>query len=231
MRNLIGKKNVNKQELIYNLNPHSPIVEAYRNLRTNLNYLSPDKELKKISFTSSEPGDGKSLTITNLAISMANNGQKVILIDGDLRRPKVHTQLNVTSFDGVSDILSGKISFDEALRDNEVDNLYVIPSGAIPPNPSELISSQKMSELLDKAAEKADIVLVDAPPVGISDSAIIGNKVDGTIIVVHSHKTKEEQIKDAKMRLKKSNSNILGTVLNMHPIEENNKYYGGYYTQ
>ncbi len=229
MRRLIGKKNVNKQELIYNLNPHSPVVEAYRNLRTNLNFLSPDKKLNSISFTSSEPGDGKSLTITNLAISMANNGQKVILIDGDLRRPKIHTQLNVTSFDGVSDILSGKITFDEALRDNEVENLYIIPSGSIPPNPSELIASKKMSELIEKATQNADIVLIDAPPVAISDSAIIGNKVDGTIIVVNSHKTKEEQIKESKERLKKANINILGTILNFHPSKNSSGYYGGYY--
>ena len=229
MKNIVGKKNLDKKELIFNISSYSPIVEAYRNLRSNLNFLSPDKDLKSISFTSCEPGDGKTLTTINLAISMANNNQKVILIDGDLRRPKLHSILNLTSFDGLSDVLSGDCRLDEAIRKHEVDNLLVIPAGSIPPNPSELISSKKMRDLIEKAKDKADIVLIDSPPISLSDSAILGNIVDGSILVVQSHYTKENQVREAIDRLTKANSKILGTVLNFHPIKKLDGYYGDYY--
>ncbi|MGM0421035.1 MAG: CpsD/CapB family tyrosine-protein kinase [Bacillota bacterium] len=229
MKSKVGKKNLSNFALLYNLDAKSPIVEAYRNLRTNLNYISPDYELKTIAFSSVEPGDGKSLSITNLAISMANNGQKVILIDSDMRRPKIHRMLNLTSFDGLSNILSGEITLEDALKSNEVKNLSVITSGTIPPNPSELISSEKMSQLLKEAGQLADVVLVDSPPVAISDAAILGNKVDGFLMVVNSHNTKERQIVEAIERLEKSNTNIIGSILNFHPYKKYD-YYGEYYT-
>jgi len=224
-------KKYKEQALLYNLEPKSPLVEAYRNMRANLNFLSPDRKLTKISFTSTDIGDGKTMTLCNLAIIMARNEQQVLIIDADLRRPKIHKYLNLTNHQGLTDVLTDRVSLEEAIREGAQECLKILPSGTLPPNPAELLASRKMSELLDKAGEEAEIVLIDSPIITISDAAILGNKADGVIFVVQSHESKEEQVREAQERLERANANILGTVLNLHPISKDGKYYNYYYPE
>ncbi|MBM7622988.1 CpsD/CapB family tyrosine-protein kinase [Sporohalobacter salinus] len=214
------------EELIVNREPKSPVSEAYRELRTNLSYLNPDDPLTKIAITSSGTQEGKSLTLANLAITLANNEQDVIIIDADLRKPRQHEIYNLPKHKGLSDILIGEISFLEGVQKTEINRVKLISTGFIPPNPSELISSNKMEEVINKAEEKADFVLVDTPPVlPVTDAAILANKLDGTLLVVASHETEEEMLDRTKEKLEKANVNIIGVVLNKYPIETETDYY------
>jgi capsular exopolysaccharide synthesis family protein len=218
------------QELVVKNNPKSPISEAYRTLRTNLRFLSPDEPLQTISMTSSAPSEGKSITIANLAVSMAQDGQKVIIVDTDLRKPMQHRFFKMTNFSGLSNILTGEIELEEGLRETGIEGLKIITSGTMPPNPSELLGSKRMEEVINKLEEEADYILVDSPPViAVSDPIILSNKVDGVILVVASQETEEEALVKAKDMLEKVQANIIGTVLTKYPVQEASGYYSGYY--
>lgn len=218
------------EELITKNHPKSSVAEAYRKIRTNISFLSPDKPLKTIAVTSSGPKEGKSVTLVNLGISMAQNGQKVIIIDADLRKPMQHRFFEMTNFEGLSTILSNEISFEEGLRETGIENLKLISTGVTPPNPAELLASKKMENVLAKAREAADVVLIDTPPaIAVTDAALLGNKVDGVIIVVASHQTHEEMLKKTQEVLLKARANIIGTILTKYPAHEEGSYYYHYY--
>ncbi len=216
-------------EIVVREHPRSPVAEAYRSLRTNLNFISPDKPLKSIIITSCEAGAGKSMTTANLAVSMANNGQKVILIDADMRKPMVHRFFELANYEGLSNVLTGEIDFEEGIKETDVEGLQLLTSGILPPNPAELLGSRKMEAIIKKAAELADIVLIDTPPVVlVTDPVILGNKVDGVIIVVDSHNTQNEMLVKAKEQLDRTQANILGAVLNRYPAQKGSSYYYKY---
>ncbi|WP_084804339.1 CpsD/CapB family tyrosine-protein kinase [Halonatronum saccharophilum] len=237
MFNLFKKKNDSRQnlrtrnnELIVHHNPKSPASEAYRSIRTNISFLSPDNPLKKILLTSSGPSEGKSLTVANLAISMAQNGKKVIIIDADMRKPMQHKFYNLTNFEGLSNILTGDISFEEGIKDTDIDNLRVITTGTTPPNPAELLNSKRMDDLIDKAEEEADILFIDTPPViAVTDAAVLSSKVDGTIIVVASHQAQEQMVAQAKDLLDKARANLIGVVMTKCPVKDSSNQYYYYY--
>jgi len=217
-------------ELIVLNNPKSPVTEAYRSIRTNLNFMSPDKPLKTLVITSSAAAEGKSLTLVNLALSIAQNGKKVIIIDADLRKPMQHKFFEMTNFNGLSSILTGEISFDEALRETSVEGVSLISTGVIPPNPAELLASRKMEEILKRAHEEADMVLIDTPPViAVTDASILANKVDGVILVVASHQTHDQILVKSREILERAQANIVGVVLNKYPVHHENQYYHYYY--
>ena len=208
--------------------PKSIAAESYRTLRTNIQYSSFDKEYKVIVITSSEPGEGKSTTAGNLALCMAQGDKKVILVDCDLRRPSIHKKFKVSNLAGLSDVIIGKSDLSKVMhRYNK--NLVLLTSGKIPPNPSEMLSSKSMENLLEKLRENFDYVILDTPPVqAVTDSQILSTKADGTILVVRAGKTKKESIKNAIDLLNKVNAHVIGTVLN--GIDANrNKYYYYYY--
>ncbi|MEC9488875.1 MAG: CpsD/CapB family tyrosine-protein kinase [Halanaerobium sp.] len=217
-------------ELITRTHPKSSVSEAYRRIRTNISFLSPDKPLKAIALTSCGAKEGKSLTTVNLAISMAQNGKKVIIIDADLRKPMQHRFFEMTNFNGLSSILTGEIEFAEGLRETGIDNLWLISTGITPPNPAELLASRKMEETLAEAKEFADYILIDTPPaIAVTDAALLGNKVDGVIIVVASHETHEEMLQKSQEVLEKARANIIGTILNKYPVHTESSYYYQYY--
>lgn len=216
-------------ELIVAHSPKSPAAEAYRDLRTNISYLSPDEPLTRIAVTSSGPREGKSLTVANLAISMAQNNQQVIIIDADLRKPMQHKFYDLPNFEGLSSILTGELDFEAGLKETGIDNLQLISTGHVPPNPAELLGSDKMSEVIKQAEAEADLVLVDTPPaIAVTDAAVLANKLDGILLVVASHETEQEMLARAKEKLEKAQANIIGTVLNKHPV--NSDGYGYYYS-
>lgn len=205
--------------------PKSIAAESYRTLRTNIQYSSFDKEYKTIVVTSSEQGEGKSTTAGNLALSMAQGEKKVILIDCDLRKPSLHKKFQISNLVGLSDVIVGKSDLASAVhRYNK--NLVILPSGKIPPNPSEMLSSKTMTKLLETLKEGFDYIIIDTPPVqAVTDSQILSVKADGTILVVKSERTKKESVQNAIDLLKKVNANIIGTVLNGIDASRNKYYY------
>jgi capsular exopolysaccharide synthesis family protein len=205
--------------------PKSIAAESYRTLRTNIQYSSFDKEYKVIMVTSSEPGEGKSTIAGNLALSFAQDGKRVLLIDCDLRKPSLHKKFKISNLVGLSDVLIGKEDLKTALhRYNE--NLVVLTSGKIPPNPSEMLSSKTMSMLLEELKGVFDCVILDTPPVqAVTDSQILSTKADGTILVIRAERTKRDSVQNALGLLKKVNANIIGTVLNGVDSGRNKYYY------
>lgn len=216
---------MDKSKVISELNPKSPVAEAFRILRTNLQFTAIDKPFKTILVTSASPSEGKSSTVANLGTVLAQAGHKVIIVDCDLRKASQHVHFGLPNNSGLTNILVGGMELGLVLRDTNQPNLKVITSGPIPPNPAELLGSTKTKELLEKLTTLADIVLVDSPPVlAVADAPILSAMVDGTLMVIRSAKTKIEAVKQAKDRLEKANSRIIGAVLNA--VES---AHGGYY--
>ena len=224
---------IDKKYLIAHTNPKSPISEAYRVLRTNIQFSSVDKPLKTFVVTSSGPSEGKTTTIVNLAITFAQSGNRVLLIDADLRKPRIHKIFNLLSNVGVTNILAmqDQSGYKQYVHSFELENLYILSSGPTPPNPSELLNSCSMKNLLSKVREDYDIILMDAPPVGsVTDAAILSTLVDGTILVAASGQVEIQALKRAKELLEKVNANILGVVLNkLDKKAKGNDYYYYYY--
>ena len=205
-------------------NPKSVAAEAYRSLRTNIQYSSFDKEYKTILVTSSNPGEGKSTTAGNLALTLAEGEAKVLLVDCDMRKPAMHKNFRVTNTYGISDVLlQRKKVMEVAHRYNE--NLYIITAGKIPPNPAEMLASNAMTLFLKEMKEHFDYVVLDTPPVqAVADAQILSTKVDGALFVVRAGVTKKDEVQNSIATLKKVNANIIGTVL--HAVENSrNKYY------
>jgi capsular exopolysaccharide synthesis family protein len=218
-----------QRKLIVHEDPKSPISEAYRTLRTNLQFAKVDSELRTIMFTSSGPAEGKSTTIANIAVALAQSGRSIILVDCDLRKPVQHRIFGKRN-KGVTNILVDDSPAKAFLQETEIDNLRILPSGPIPPNPSELLSSSKMVELFTELKELADIVLIDAPPtIAVTDAAVMATNVDGIVLVIDSTSVRPEMAQKAKDLLVKANGHILGAILNRVEIEEEHSYYYYYY--
>lgn len=213
--------------LITHLDPKSPVSEAYRTFRTNLQFSKIEKSLKTILITSSGPKEGKSTTSANLAIAMAQSGKRVVLIDADLRRPVVHSIFGIDKDNGITNYLMNDVSYEKMIKKSIMDNLFIIPSGVLPPNPSELLSSHRMEELIVKLKNDFDIVIFDTPPViAVTDAAILGTKVDGCILVVSSGKTNFDAVARAKVLMENVGARMLGALLNGVEI---GGMYGTYY--
>lgn len=220
---------LNRRKLIAKYDPKSPISEQYRNIRTNILYSSIDEEIRSILVTSSGPGEGKSTTAANLAIVFAQQGKTVLLVDADLRKPTVHYTFNLNNTAGLTSILTNQMELMEVVHQYDEKNLYVLPSGPIPPNPSELLGSKAMNLFLEKALEEFDIVLFDTPPVlAVTDAQVLANLCHGSILVVSSGKTDKEAAVKTKEQLDSSTGKILGVVLNnKKPDKKGNYYYYG----
>lgn len=218
-----------QRKLIVHEDPKSPISEAYRTLRTNLQFAKINSELRTIMFTSSGPAEGKSTTIANVAVALAQSGRSIILVDCDLRKPVQHRIFGKRN-KGVTNILVDDSSVEAFLQETEIDNLRILPSGPIPPNPSELLSSTKMAELLNELKGMADLILIDAPPtIAVTDAAVMAVKVDGIVLVIDSTSVRPEMAQKAKELLVKANGHILGAILNRVEIEDEHAYYYYYY--
>ena len=202
--------------LVTILNPRSPISEAYRTLRTNLDFSSLDKPICSMVVTSAAPEEGKSTTLANLAVTMAQSGKRVILVDCDLRRPSLHHIFNARSTVGFTDMMrDDALMAKPPLQETNVANLRLLTSGTIPPNPSELLASRRMGDLIAALQQQADILLFDAPPiVAVTDAAVLASKVDAVLLVISAGKTKRDHARKAKALLEKVNARLIGTVLN-----------------
>lgn len=212
--------------------PKSPVAEAYRGIRTSIEFSNLDKELKVINVTSSMQNEGKSTVMANLAVSFANLDKKVLIMEGDLRNPSVHRMFNISNINGLTDILVNNKSFLDCVYCTDVKNLHVLTCGPIPPNPSEMLSSNKIRQFVDSLRDYYDYIFIDAPPIGIvTDAGIISTYTDGCIFVVGAGEADAEMAKVSKDRLEKVGANILGVVLNKFEASGANGYYNYYYEE
>ena len=210
--------------------PRDPVSEAYRVIRTNLSFSTVDDNLNNMLVTSSTPSEGKSTTAANLAIVMAQTGKRVILVDADLRRPVQHKIFDIPNNRGLTTaILDTETNINDHLNDSEIDNLRIMSSGPIPPNPSELLSSQRMEQLLNILREHSDFVIFDTPPVlTVTDSTILATKVGGTLLVVDTGSTRLSTLAQAYELLHNSGGHVYGVVLNRLKSSRRG-YYSNYY--
>lgn len=206
--------------------PKSPIAEQFRTIRTNIQFSSVDEELQTMIVTSSGPAEGKSTTTANLAVVFAQQGKRVLLIDADLRKPTVHYTFRTENHIGLSNVLTRQSSLEEAVTVTAQDKLWVLPSGPIPPNPSELLGSKGMKTLLEQAKEEYDVIILDTPPVlAVTDAQVLANLADGVVLVVSSGKTETDAAKKAKELLESAKAKILGVVLNNKKVQDSQYYY------
>ena len=205
-----------KESPITLTDPRSPTAEAYRTLRTNVNYASVDKPLRTLMVTSAEPGEGKSTTVCNLGVVLAQNGTKVIITDCDLRHPRVHKYFGLTNRQGLSALFMKTSDVSTGIRQKtEVENLTVVTTGLLPPNPAELLGSQKMQRIVDSMHQAADLVLLDTPPIlAVTDAAVLAPTVDGVLLVVRPGKTRVSALRLTLEQLQQVNAHVLGIVLN-----------------
>ncbi len=222
------------KNLITQIEPRSPISEAFRALRTNIQYASVDRPIHKLLITSPTPQDGKSTVVLNLGVVVTQSGRKVTVVDADMRRPSLHRKLKMANRIGLSDLfVRDEVHLDGAVRETIVPGMRMITSGGLPPNPSELVGSEKMIRVLRDIRSEADMVIIDTPPVmAVTDAAALAPKMDGVIIVVRPGATKLAQTRHTVETLRRGGANILGVVLNDidHKRSRYMYYYQGYYT-
>ncbi|WP_018504682.1 polysaccharide biosynthesis tyrosine autokinase [Parafrankia discariae] len=224
-----------RRPLILHTGPHTPRAESFRQLRTNLQFVDVDTAPRSILVSSSVPGEGKTSTVCNLSITLAQGGARVCLVEGDLRRPSFGEYLGIESAAGLTSVLIGAADLDDVLQpwgEGRVGDgrIEVLPSGPIPPNPSELLGSRNMSDLIEVLYSRFDIVLIDAPPLlPVTDAAVLSTRVDGTLLVARVGRTRREQLRRAAEALRAVDARMIGTVLNMVPMKGLNAHYYGRY--
>jgi succinoglycan biosynthesis transport protein ExoP len=215
-------------ELVTFGHPKSMLSEAYRNIRTSILLSFSERPPKRIAISSPNPAEGKTTTVINTAIALSQTGAQVIVIDSDMRKPRVHKIFNEENGAGLSNFLSGNAELGSVIKKTEIPNLYYIPAGPIPPNPSELIGSKLFKTMMETLGQRFDHIVLDSPPVlGFADSIILSTSVDGVILVVLGGKTPRETLQRAKEVLSQVNAKILGVVINRINIQRSD--YGYYY--
>lgn len=227
-----------KKELITQRNPKSPISEMFRTLRTNIQFMNAQKNLKTILVTSTIPGEGKSWTSSNLAITFAQTGKKVLLIDADMRKGRIAQLFQVNRVPGLSNLLSGidekGINEDidplKYVNKTEIENLFVVSSGNVPPNPAELLETEKTIEILERYKEVFDVIILDGTPgILVTDAIILSRIVDTTLLVASYKSTQKDDILKVKKSIENVGGKIAGVILNKTPIKANQYNYSYYY--
>jgi capsular exopolysaccharide synthesis family protein len=217
-----------KEELYVAKQPRSPVSEAFRALRTNLEFAGVDKPIRSILVTSSGPNEGKTTIAANLAAIIAQGGKRVILLDADLRKPRIHRILGVPNRVGLSDVFRGHLDIQSAIHSFDgSEGMSVITSGSLPPNPAELLGSAKMLQILEELKGQADVVVIDCPPSLVADAQVLAAKVDAVLLVIQPGHTHIDSAKATLEQLGRADAKVVGAVLNKIP-RERGYYYGGY---
>lgn len=215
--------------LISHSDSKSPISEAYRTIRTNIQYFDITDRVQTILLTSPGPKEGKSTTVSNLAVTLSQQGVKTLIVDADLRKPVMARTFHISKTPGLTEILTGQASLSMCIAESGIDNLYLLPSGTIPPNPSELLSSTKMTELMELLKEAFQVILLDSPPVlAVTDASILAQKTDAVVLVVRSEVTEEDAAAMAGHHLEHVKARVIGVVINDFDLETS-YYRKGYY--
>jgi len=220
-----------REQLVTAHTSFSPLTEAYRGLRTNIQFMGVDQPAKSILITSSNPREGKSLTVANLGVAMAQAFLKTILVDTDLRQPSLHKIFGLSNQKGITDLIcTPELQVEDCLQDTGIENLYVITSGPLPPNPSEMLGSRRMVTLLQQLKERADVVIFDSPPVlAVTDAVAFSKQVDSVILVIQAKRTRRSMAHQAVKRLRQVGANLMGAVLNQASRGESHYYYAQNY--
>ncbi len=231
----ISRFDTSESELVAHVQPRTPVAEAFRSIRTNIQFASVDKPPRVILVTSPSPSDGKSTVAANLAVVLAQSNKKVILIDTDLRRPRVHKLLNLANRHGLTELfVQQEISLDGINQDAGVSNLAIMPSGGLPPKPSELLGSERMTTIIKALLEEYDTVVIDSPPIlAVTDASVLVQRVDGVMLVVKPGQTKLAALRQSAEQLRRVGANALGVVINGVELKRSRYYYyyqyRGYY--
>lgn len=223
------RRSTNNNRLVVAINPNSPISEAYRTLRTNIQFSSVDRSIQILMVASAQAGEGKSTVISNLAIAYAQEGKRVLLIDTDLRKPSLYRIFSLTNHCGLSNLLSDQSNLQEVIKESYISNLSLITSGPTPPHPAEMLGSLKMKKLLEELQEQYDMILLDTPPLlAVTDGLIVSSLCDGVVLVIHAGKVKKAYVRKAKEKLDYVQANIVGAVFNQMQRKDAvyMKYYG-----
>ena len=219
-----------ESRMLTRLSPRAPETEAYRMLTTNIQFAEVDEPIHTLLITSSAPGEGKTITATNLSVVMAQGGKKTLLVDTDLRKPTVHRLFRLEREPGLTDFLLGKVESQEIIKNSQVENLSVITSGATPPNAPQLLASQKMKDFIKELKEQFEIILFDSPPaIVVTDPAILGKELDAICLVVEAERTDKDAALKAKELLTTANANLLGVIFNKIDVRKGYGYYYYYY--
>ncbi|MGG0185073.1 CpsD/CapB family tyrosine-protein kinase [Bacillus rhizoplanae] len=230
LKGLFQKNNNHRQrrQLIAYNQPKSPVAEQFRNIRTNIEFAAIDTNIHSLMVTSPNQSEGKTTTTGNMAVVFAQQGKSVLLVDADLRKPALHQMFQVDNIFGLTNILTHGESFEKCVQTTNVENLYFLPCGPIPPNPAELLGSKAMKEFLGQAYNMYDLVIFDLPPVlPVSDAQIMANQCDASLLVVRSAHTEKEAALKAKRLLEAAKGKLLGVVLNDREREQSLHYYYG----
>ena len=218
-----------KAIISYN-DPKSVISEQYRAIRTNIEYSNVDQNTKTILVTSSDKNEGKTTTVSNLAVSFANLNKKVLLIDCDLRNASIHKMFKINNIYGLTDILAKDRAVDKCIQETELRNLYLLTAGATPPNPAEILSSEKMKNLIEDLKNIYDYIFIDTPPIGlVTDAGVLSSFTDGVVLVVKSESVEKKYLEETKKKLDAVDARILGAILNSYKSEQKDYNYYSYY--
>lgn len=219
-----------KNNIISYSQPKSIIAEEFRAIRTNIQYSNLDKNIKTIAITSTTKNEGKTTVTTNLAVNFSRiENKKVLIIDCDLRNPSVYKEFGISNSNGLTDLLIEDKNISNYIKKTDIDNLNILTAGPVPPNPSEMLASNKMKKLIESISEEYDYVFLDTPPIGmVTDAGILASSIDGTVIVARSEFIDIKDLQDTKKKLVSVNANILGVVLNGKKVEKDSYYYSYY---
>lgn len=220
-------KNSERPGLVVVNKPTSVVSEQFRTIRTNIQFSMVDETIRSIVVTSAGPASGKSTVASNLAATFASEDKRILLVDSDLRKPTVHKTFKVRNNDGLTTLLTDKTTdLEEVIYSTHTDGLFILTSGAIPPNPAELLSSNRMEEVKQEMLEHFDMVIFDTPPVlAVTDSQVLSTKVDGVLFVIPQGQANKDELHKSKDMLEKVNANILGAVMNRVNKSDDNYYY------
>ncbi|CEG22100.1 Tyrosine-protein kinase YwqD [Planococcus massiliensis] len=223
-----SKKKIDRtgRKLVAYTMPKSFVSEQFRNVRTNIHFSTPDKEIRSLAITSAAPGEGKSTAAANLAVVFAQEGKKVLLIDGDMRKPTMHHTFEIRNTVGLSSVLTRRLPVEAAIKKGPISGLHLLTCGPIPPNPAELLASETMAQLIQHLGKSYDLVIFDSPPIlSVADGKLIADHCEGTVLIINSGTTEKRGALKAKEMIEMTSSKLLGIVLNNFTSTKETYYY------
>jgi capsular exopolysaccharide synthesis family protein len=226
----LPKDDVGARDLYVHQHPTSRVAECCRSLRTNILFSAADRQIKTIVVSSANPQEGKTTTVIYLGTTMAQSGQRVLLVDTDMRRPRLHGSLGIPRQTGISNLILGDRDYDEVIKPTTIPNLFVLPCGPLPPNPAELLMSQRFEAVLEELKKRFDRIILDSPPLQVvTDAVVLSKQADGAILVVRADKTLRDDIKRSARQIRNVNGTIFGTIVNAIEPDNRSGYYYSYY--
>ena len=207
--------------------PTSRVAECCRSLRTNILFSAADRQIKTLVVSSANPQEGKTTTVIYLGTTMAQSGQRVLLIDTDMRRPRLHASLGIPRHTGITNLIVGDRDYDDVIRTTDIPNLFVLPCGPLPPNPAELLMSKRFAAVLEELTSRFDRVILDSPPLGaVTDAVVLSKQTDGVVLVVQAGKTLRDEVRRSVRQIRHVHGQVVGVIVNQ--LDAHDRRYGYY---